>query len=184
MPTRTSKKNPSKAVYIGTGIVAAAAVLYLMMKKDEMAADTGTGTGTDTGTDTSIKGSVRAAAGEASVAEIVVAYLDGARGRVSAEEANGLAATGYFFYNALGTALTERATSAATGAGFSIVRPKKTGTVQVFQLSGSTTVSREDANEIAATGQFQWNAMRDALISIELLRKHANSSATGRGMSF
>jgi len=43
-----SRRNPSKAVYIATGIVAAAAVLYLMMRKDETAVTPDTSTDTST----------------------------------------------------------------------------------------------------------------------------------------
>lgn len=43
-----SRRNPSKAVYIATGVVAAAAVLYLMVKKDETAVSTDTSTDTST----------------------------------------------------------------------------------------------------------------------------------------
>jgi hypothetical protein len=213
-----SRRNPSKAVYIGTGIAAALGVLYLLMKKDETAATTTTdadgttttvaadgtttvvavdgttvettpdGTQTTTtpdGIKTTIKTTNRTAAGKASVAEVLVVYLDGVRGKVSAAEANDLAASGYFFFNALKTALTERATSSSTGAGLSFgSRGKLSGKVTVYAQSGTTVVDRANAREAVASGYFQWNATRTSIIEKSLLTRSAAASTSGRGMSF
>jgi hypothetical protein len=223
-----SRRNPSKAVYIGTGIVVAAAVLYFMTKKDEttvttdangttttVAADgtttvvavdgttaittpdgttvatTPDGTQTTTAPDgttttkTGTGGGNRRQAGKAAVAEVLVVYLDGARAKVSAAEANDLAASGYFFYNSLGTALIERATSSSTGAGLSFgSRGKLPGKVTVYAQSGTTAVDRANAREAVASGYFQWNADRTSITEKSLLTRSAGASTSGRGMSF
>ena len=239
----STRRNPSKAVYIGTGLVAAAAVLYFMMKKDETttttdsdgttittAADgtvtavavdgtttvtapdgatvavTPDGTRTETtpdGTQTTTTpdgATTTTRAGDpkktgrnqAAVAEVVVVYLDGSRNTVSAAEANSLAASGYFIFNAMKTALTERATSSATGAGFSYTRPrkepKKSDKVTYYYDNAGTArasqISREEARGLVEAGSAMWNATRTAVTAVSLLQKSASASTSGRGMSY
>jgi hypothetical protein len=111
-----ARRNPSKAVYIGTGVVAAAAVLYLLVRSNAASAGTSAG-GKSTEQDITESGAGASAERRAITKQTLAARMetptvydaDGSVYTVSRQEAANLVASGRAYqWNATRTAVIHR----------------------------------------------------------------------------
>lgn len=114
---RNPRRNPSKAVYIGTGIAAALGVLYLLMKKDETSGGTSSSGGKSTEQDITESGAGASAERRAITKQTLAARMDsptvydadGSVYTVTRQEAANLVASGRgYMWNATRTAVIHR----------------------------------------------------------------------------
>jgi hypothetical protein len=115
---RNPRRNPSKAVYIGTGIAAALGVLYLLMKKDETSGGgSDSSGGKSTEQDITESGAGASAERRAVTKQTLAARMDsptvydadGSVYTVTRQEAANLVASGRgYMYNATRTAVIHK----------------------------------------------------------------------------
>ena len=110
-----ARRNPSKAVYIGTGVAAALGVLYLLMKKDETSGSSSGGKSTEQ--DITESGAGASAERRAVTKQTLAARMDsptvydadGSVYTVTRQEAENLVASGRgYMWNATKTAVIHR----------------------------------------------------------------------------
>ena len=108
-----ARRNPSKAVYIGTGVAAALGVLYLLMKKDEKS---GSSSGKSVEQDVNESGAGASGAGRKITKDTLVAKMqhptvytvDGSSYETTPQQAAMLVATREYMWNATHTAVIHR----------------------------------------------------------------------------
>ena len=108
-----ARRNPSKAVYIGTGIATALGILFLLMKKDEKTSSGGKSIEQDITESGAGAAAARRAVNKqtlaARIAQPTVYDADGTVYTVSAQEAANLVASGRgYMWNATHTAVIHR----------------------------------------------------------------------------
>jgi hypothetical protein len=110
-----ARRNPSKAVYIGTGIVAAAAVLYLLVRSNAASASTSSG-GKSVEEDVTEAGAGAAGARRKIAQDTLTARMqsptvyeaDGSARTVTAREGAQLVNSGSYQWNATRTAVIHK----------------------------------------------------------------------------